>query len=591
MPLSPEKLEKLLRGGDVAAVTKFFEGATESDRRAVAPQVIEWCKRLNLHSQFNEKAASEVEKSGAISDWHKLMPAANVAALACATLAEIKSLGGYGRVPAEAGAATLSDRRPSWIDEYAELLCEAELRTWGGNWKQVRALVKAGPCKPPKHENYALEALNCIWPPYQAGKPQPKLVDLLLQERDWLEGEFWRLFEVDGNGEVSLANCEKYRKSKETWTEALVELSNQGVLSRERLLDASLAALSRDFIQFRAGWFSRFHEALQPTPAERAERVDVYLRLLASGIPPTVAFALNAIAVVDKVHPLPASKLAGALQPVLNARGKAVVKTALRLLHAAAKRESDERRTICIAAVSALLSETPDVQNGVFDFLDRYGDKQDAALRSKLEENARAVAASLKSRLAPWLGQSASRKKQPFDVPTGPALQKVVSRIDPSRAIAPISNLDDLIHTAGVVLEEPVDATDIERVLDGICRLCDRRPDDFEKRTGPLRKRAIMKREKPARPSSSRSALERGLAMFLLTWIDGKDCFTETPEALGHGQNEYAFLFHRLKAIGRHVWAGDAMPLLSAPTHVGGWIEPRALAKRWLAWQKSGWEM
>lgn len=593
MSLSPEKLEKLLRNGDAATIGTFFATATESDRRAVASQVVAWCERLNLNwrAQFNEKAKVEVKRTGAISNWHDLMPAANTAALACASLAEIKSIDRAGFVPVELAPTILADRRPPWINEYAELLCGGELRTWGGNWKQVRALVKARICKPPKHDHYVLEALNGIWPRHEQGKPQPRLSDLLPQERDWLESDFWRLFEVDGNGEVSLANCEKYCKSKQTWTEALVELSQQGVLPRERLLDASLAALSRDFIQFRAGWFSRFHEALQPTPAERVARADVYLRLLASSIPPTVAFALDAVAEADKVQPLPAAKLASALQPVLNARGKAVVKTALKLLDAAAKREHDQKPAMCNAVLSAFLSETPDVQKSVFDFLDRHGDKQDAVLRAKLEECAGAVAASLKSRLASWLGDSAASTKRQSVVVADRVATKALSRVDPARAITPINDLGDLIHAASTMLEEPADPNEIERVLDGISRLCDQRPDDFEKRTGPLRKRALQKREKSEKSWSWRPAIERGLAMVVLTWLESKDEFTESPEALGHGKNQYAFIFHRLKAISQQIQTRRAMPLLSAPTHRGGWIEPRDLVKRWLIWQKSGLEM
>ncbi|HXI51454.1 MAG TPA: DUF6493 family protein, partial [Candidatus Saccharimonadales bacterium] len=248
MTLPIEKLQKILRRGDVREVCKFFEGAPESERKAVASTVVDWCKllALNWRGQYNKKAAAEIEKLGPIKDWYELMPAAHAAALASATLAQINSLERQGFVPPEATVAILADRRPIWIDDYAELLCEGELRTFGGNWKQTRALVRADLCRPPKHENYVLEALNCIWPRYEKGKEQPRLVDLLLKERDWLENDFWRLFEVDGNGEVSLANCEKYgKKSKETWTEALVELSRQGVLSRDRLLDASLEALSR----------------------------------------------------------------------------------------------------------------------------------------------------------------------------------------------------------------------------------------------------------------------------------------------------------------------------------------------------------
>ena len=325
MPLSIEKLQEVLRRGDVSEVCTFFLAATESERTAVAATGVEWCKilALNWRAQFNKKAAAEIEKLGPIENWHKLMPAAHAAALASATLAEIKSLERHGFVPPETAVVILTDRRPLWIDDYAELLCEGELRTFGGNWKQTRALVRAGLCQPPKHDHYVLEALNGIWPRYEQGKDQPKLVDLLLKERDWLDGDFWRLFEVDGNGEVSLANCEKYPKSKETWTQALAELSRLGVLSRDRLLDASLEALSRDFIQFRACWFSRFHEALEPTFAERAARIDVYLRLLGSSIPPTVAFAIHAVAVVDRDKPLAASELMGALQPQARPSGGA----------------------------------------------------------------------------------------------------------------------------------------------------------------------------------------------------------------------------------------------------------------------------
>lgn len=587
MPLAPDKLVKLLRGGDPAAVQRFFEGAAESDRRAVAPQVIAWCQRLDLHwqQQFNKKAAAEIQRTGAIENWRSLLPAAHLAALACAVPHEIRSLAHYAAVPVEACAVVLADRRPSWADEYAELLCEGELHTFGGNWKHVRALIKAGVCQPPRHQNYVLEALNCIWPRFEKGGNWPPLADLLLQERDWLERDFWRLFELDGNGEVSLASCEKYRKSKETWTDAILELSQRGVLSRERLLDCSLAALSRDFIQFRASWFSRFHEALEPTPAERVARVDAYLHLLGSSIPPTVAFAVDAVAIVDKNKPLPATVLAGALPPALNARGKAVVRTALKVLEAAAKREPQAKMAVCGVVVTALLHEAADVQKAVFDFLDRHGDRQDVHLVEKLREVRGAVAASLKSRLQPWLGDPPVETTAAVEVASPGESQWVASRIDPTRALVPIDDLDDLIHAASAMLEEPSDPNEIERVLDGICRLCDQRPADFEKRTGPLLKRARKKRGTPA------AVLDRGLAMFLIAWIEGTDASSEAPKALGHGWNQYAFLFHRLGLMARHVQTHQATPLLSAPTHAGGWIEPRVLVERWLAWQRSGVEM
>jgi hypothetical protein len=312
--------------------------------------------------------------------------------------------------------------------------------------------------------------------------------------------------------------------------------------------------------------------------------VDSYIHLLGSSIPPTVAFAVNALALADKSQPLPSSKLMSALSPALNARGKAVVKAALHMLDAAAKREPAARLAICASVVPALLNEAPEVQKSAFDFFDRHGDKHDAQLRQMLEEVGEAVAASLKPRLADWTGGPAKISPPALNISEPPESSKVVSRIDPSRAISPIDKLDDLIHAAAAVLEEPSDPTEIEQVIDGVSRLCDQRPADFEKRAGPLRKRALKKRERA-------TALERGLAMFLLTWVEGIDRFQEDPEAMAHGWNQYAFLFHRLKLLGRQVVLGKPVPLLSAPTHAGGWIAPHALVERWLIRQEAGAEM
>lgn len=459
-------------------------------------------------------------------------------------------------------------------------------------------------CRPPQHANYALGALNGIWPPFDTAEhlrrldrgqtplPEPNLVDLLLAERDWLGTGFWRLFEADGTGEVSLANSEKYGKGRQTWTDALLELSRRGVLPRERLLDATLAALSRDFIQFRAGWFSRFHDALQPTPDECAQRSDAYLRLLASSIPPTVACALKALVLADGAKPLPAARLISALQPVLSAPSQAAAKTAVEFLDRVANREPSVRSQACLAVASALLHEAIEIQRAALEVLDRHGDRQDASLRAKVGEGVEAVAASLRRRLVPWLeGPAPTRRAgEPLTPHVSPVPQVPVSRLDPARHVKPITDLDNLILAASAALEEPANPTDLECILDGISRLRDRRPGDFPKLTGPLRKRALKKRDDRNGRWPRHSPLERALAMTILSWLDGDGRFTETPEGLAHGQNQYAFLFRRLVVLATPIPGGHALPLLSAPTHLGGWIAPAALVDRWLTWQKAGLE-
>ena len=59
-------------------------------------------------------------------------------------------------------------------------------------------------------------------------------------------------------------------------------MAADGAIDRSRVLTATLDAPQRNFAAFRAGWFSRLHEALKPARNERAELCERYLDLLSS---------------------------------------------------------------------------------------------------------------------------------------------------------------------------------------------------------------------------------------------------------------------------------------------------------------------
>ena len=126
---------------------------------------------------------------------------------------------------------------------------------------------------------------------------------LVADDPGLLDVEVWRLFEVEGGGEDSLANHEKFFGDR--WGAMFRDLAARDPTMRERLLDASLAALARDFSTYRAGWFSRFHESLAPTDDERARRADAYLGLLRSRVGPTVSLAVAALARIPQSDRLP----------------------------------------------------------------------------------------------------------------------------------------------------------------------------------------------------------------------------------------------------------------------------------------------
>lgn len=587
--MSEQTLNNLLRSGDAPGVRNFFRKATEAARDFYRPVVTDWVKllRLNQSAQWSKKAERALEGVERIDDPWRCMLATQVAAVAVLLPAAMfkQHLPLYTSDESVVGA--LEDRRAPWLQEFAQKLCETtEIERFsGGTWRLLRDLIQRKLITPPDHDFYAIGALNGIWPPFQKNAPRPELPDLLRNESDWLDTAFWKLFAIEGTGEVSLANCDKYGGA--SWVDSLVALSEEGILSRERLLDESLAALTRDFLQFRAGWFSRFHEALQPTPEERSARTSVYLQLLGSSIPPTVSLAVDAISTIDENTPIDAAALLDTLPSVLNSRGKAVAKKALKLLDRVAKREPEFRSRCCVLAVAGLLNDAADVQKQIFDLLDRHGSPDDSALIAALSEFGDATLASLRQRLEKWQPrEKAPASAAPADSASG--VTPPPSRIDPARAIKPIESFAELLHAASAVLESPGNPEEIERVLDGISRLNQDRPPDFKKQVAPLRVRAMKKGGDGSGPYPFFD-VECWVAGVFLAWIDGNPALFRRNKKKER-DNGFLHLVERAAFLAEQVCAGVALPLLSAPTHTGSWIEPIRLVERALAWQEAGRE-
>ncbi len=573
-PLSAGDLESVLEAGDVEACVKLLASATESARRPLAKLAIATLKSARKGEFRLEEGGRATWIPNATTEQ---LRTALFAVLGTAALSELKALG-FVAVPdlelEDRVLAFLREIEPSWLADWAEAIAE----TTPSRWTFARRLVREGICTKPASPEYILGMLNrgfdATWG--VGGRLDRPPRESLLEDPDLLEDEVWRLFEVEGSGELSLAARDKYSRDEMTWSASLLELAREGRLDRGRLLDASLEALERDFAPFRAGWFSRFHEALEPTLDERAERCERYVRLLASSIPPTVSFALSALDELAKAGRLPTNGLGERLRPALLARAKVTAKGALALLERAIRGEPRTAGEIVRTAVVALGHEAVDVQKSALEIIERHGSREDASLRQEAQGARDSVAASLRARLDKWLGGDLASTKKAMSNPAkkvAPARRKKVSAFDADRAIEPIENLDELIDRFAFVLENPGDPDEIERVLDGVSRLCGDRPADLDARVAPLVKRA--------RALAKRYAFEKPvvfeLARLAVAWA--------VKELLPRPESEeknttLAFFAGRDDALAERLVKEEARPLLSAPTHRGGFIDPKVLAAR-----------
>lgn len=551
-----DELRRAVAADDEAAIRAILSPLTEEDRADLAP------------------VARDVVKAEVAQgvDARHLGPML-VLAYGLLPVTEIRKLGWRSNHLRTDVADVLRHRSPERLGPIVDHLLEVV----GGPaaWRTVRPLVRDGVIERPSTPAYTIAMLTMTrW------RPASELLDA---DPSLLDFDVWRLFEVEGGGEDSLANYEKF--FGDTWGHAFRSLAAADQGTRERLLDASLAALSRDFSTYRAGWFSRFHESLTPTDAERAARAGAYLGLLRSRVGPTVSFAVGALKRVERARMLPPSTLLDRIGPVLSEASAGTAKAGLDLVGAAGTRSPDEASRAALVAAEAMRHPSVDVQRAAIALVSRLAAAPDAELAAAVAERQRDVAASQRSAAAALVerlgGEPAPGPGSRSVVAGQPpkADHRPLTPTDPSRAVAPIGTLEELVDVAVSVIETGEPADDLERVLDAVRRVGDRESPAFARLTAPIARRArtLLKRREsmPFNGFDARS----DIAAVLLAWTAGDIA----PSAEVHSRvspGAGAFLSARARETAEAILSGEARPSVALPTHRGGWIEPAVLVDR-----------
>jgi len=593
--MTTEELVAALEAGDVDRCRELVTGASEKERRAAAPAAQKW-HRAVCAAWMRDTLDPDIPLPQDRAAFERVQAAAAVALAGTATLAELKSLSWRVWHLPEPAWTVLAARLPDVLDDWIEWVLGENVKSW----PHVRRWVREGVAPPPRCESYITALIGHMWP------DDP--TDLLRADPGLREHEVWRLFEVEGGGENSLAARDKYNHPSRTWRNALATLAAEGLLPRERLLDAGLEALERDFERFRAGWFSQFHEALEPTLEEREARAGRYLALLGSRIAPTVSFAMKALTALDKAGRLTDREFVGHAAPALAAREKGTVAAALRLLDRIAKRDPALAHPAAVVAAEALLHEAPEVQGRALDLIEQYGRREDADLAPLLQRRLEDLAPSQRPRLAQWLGavpetaasddaedlfrraaavspaMSAlagldaavvAARSGKLDLPPLDLRNPRIPRLDPAAALGPVADLDALIDLFSTVMENCGPPDDIERLLDGLSRLCNQRPPDFDRRTAPLKKRAAALVRK-AQGWAFLGWLPRDLPELALAWLTGKVADRDPAPQV----DLTWFYGARCWEVAQRAAARTPAVLLAAPTHAGGWLDPRTFVQR-----------
>jgi len=419
----------------------------------------------------------------------------------------------------------------------------------GPEFTKIRRAERDGLITVDADDDYVLAMVNHLAGRFSDG---PTRADLLRADPDLLARAFWRIFTIEGNRQVSLANVDKYTGAHaQTWHEAVLDLLSDNTIDRSRVLDATIAALGLGFPAYRAGWYSRLHAALAPSIDELTARQAGYTTLLRSSVGPTVALAVAALTAVEKAGRLDHDGVAAGLAAAVLAPAKSTATKALALaIRIGAGQPS--------AALTAALGHPhPDVQAVAVQHFRVRGEP--GPVLSALPALAPAVAAAARR----WLGDTAP----PAVTETTPPPEAGAS-IPVLEAVAPITDPAELAEAFAVLLADPTDAQLLERALCAAARLGPD-PDEY---AGLARRAARLLRDGPA--------YEWDLLLDVVAGVVFAAAHVPPPRPLPALTPHVQHLAGRAAEVESALRSARRYAPCAEPTHAGGWIAPAVLVER-----------
>lgn len=559
--------DRLLGGPHPTAVRAELVALKEPERR----------KRAKAAEQEFEKVGWHDGRGRPSSRWRS-------AALAWAGTATARKLTtGFWRIGWELRAdrgfaddvyAVCAARGAAFFETLARGVLEAE---GSGGWPLVRRAVREGLIEVPDTDEYVRRLVVDVSYDENAFKELDATYKGLLDDPGLLERDVWRVFEVDVGGELANTNTWEPKSDGKTWEGstrgdnrwlyALTRLADEGRLDRQRLLDASLDALMRDFRPTTVGWYAKLHEELEPTREERLARLDRYLALVTSPAPAVVKAGLGVLRELE--DDIPPDGFARVAPTSFTQRQKNLSTETLSMLARLSKKHPDARPALLEAAMHALGHERADVQEKALKLVEAYPDEAPrAAMLAYLE----IVSPTLRPRLEALTGMSVGEEHTEVEIrePTQPTLSRALV-LDARAPIEPVASVDELIELAAMLIEGEGSGDDCERFLDGVSRLCGERPEGFERRTAGLVKRA----DDTAGFWGVGQIGAGAIASVVQAWTGHR-----RSAAGSSSHTVFSFLAGRADEVARRASRGNARPLLAFPTHSGGWLEPAALDER-----------
>lgn len=396
---------------------------------------------------------------------------------------------------------------------------------------------------------------------------------LMRADRELREELVWGMLRQEGNRGVSLSASDRSATmgSERTpgWSRTFEASVNEGLVERDRLLDALLDMLAADLPSGRAGWYSRTLRLLAMTIDEAEARQSTLCALMSSPVGATVTLAVGHLSALARAGRLDLELFARSCEGALMG-SKANARAALTILRGGLEVLSpggiEPLLAIALsfphAQVQALAIELASdaLRSGLLD---------PAALGRLLSDaELDPLVADTISLLAP--GHSASDQADPGLAPE----EAPAAFLPPPREVVDLvpMSADDVVGRVGVLAQGAQMGLEYEALLAFLA--------------SPEFAPAVLESLRPLvrRLTTRRFGYERMLGRLLQIALDGGEEGAESPLAAGtawlESENMPTLMRERIIEVAGLLARGQCYRLLATPTDDRGAVNPLTLVRR-----------
>lgn len=623
-------------------IVEFFDEMKEKDRAVFEPFCLQWYRflRKNAPDDDSEESPACYPKGRTAQDAYLSL---KIAVVACCSEKEIK------RILQESGCSficeevepILRSRRPEWLSRFLLWIAQSsdlmDIAAYD-YFLVYRRFLKEKLIKPIKSSFW----IQLMFPAmlFETGNDidsvPTSIYDQLKNDTGLIETEIWSLFEFESfpdnwnltSWDTHFSTWRREERKGEDWKGTLCTLIEEGTISGKRVTDGCFRSLSRPYTDHEAKWFVRLLETMierKIVTEKELVKDNRFLELLDNPNPGSRVLGLQILERLFKSNLVSDEKVLLHITGMFLEPAKGKVKKAISLLDKIAKKNEKLRAEIFRTALEGLKHEAVDIQQATLDLLLKYDALSDPEIMETINELASHLAVSVRRNIPELQKES---KKQVHPLP--PKISEPVkTSFEP---IEPVKTFEELFDLAVRLVEKSNDIHELERFLDGLSRLGNRKPEDFETKSVALLAR-VQKKIRCIRdvldiekkkwdilwmtPFSGRR-IDTDIHYLIASWITNSvpeivklekpvEVFWRDeprnerlhPYELKIGKRSWIFkeydspgnpillLFSkRLEAVLESVLSGESRPLLSAPTHRNGWIGPMIFVRRFIESRK-----